>query len=125
MTPEMATPTPTPEKTKNQTPTQQNTQRQQMRWQQPQQKVREKKAADSSSPKTTEAGSGAGTGGGGEFGISADWRYALSMPRAGGGDDSLRGDVCLGEKEQQRVQEIFRRREATPAGSKVWAPVVR
>ena len=80
-------------------------------------------SGNSSSPKETEAGSVTGTGVRGEFGISADWVYALSMPDAGGGDASLRGDACLGEKEQQGVQEILRRREATPAGSKVGGPV--
>ena len=71
------------------------------------------------SPKQTAAGSVTGTGGG-EFGLSADWRYALSMPRRDGKGDSLKDEACLVDEKQENVNEILRRRKTTPAGSKVW-----
>ena len=56
----------------------------------------------------------------GEFGMSADWREAISMPRGGHkGGVSLRDDTCLTEEKQQDVHEILRRRKATPSESKV------
>lgn len=58
-------------------------------------------------------------GAGGEFGLSADWREALSVPGGGGGGgeggggEGLRGgDACLTEEKQAEVREILEKRGA-------------
>ena len=60
---------------------------------------------------------------GGEFGMSADWRHALSMPVVDGKESSWRDEHCLVDEKQDNVHEILRRRDATPVGSKVWSDV--
>lgn len=74
-------------------------------------------------------------GAGGEFGLSADWREAISMPdgkgegegEAGGGGSiaSLRGKACMTEEKRAEVQAILNKRRATPSTNKVRYTVER
>ncbi|CAN0164374.1 unnamed protein product [Scytosiphon promiscuus] len=83
------------------------------------------------STKSTERGDPADgyewKGAGGEFGLSADWREALSMPDGDGGGDhglgadggSLRGAACMTDEKRAEVGRILEKRGRTAATNKV------
>ena len=64
-------------------------------------------------------------GAGGEYGLSAEWREAISIRdgegEGGGGgiNTSLRGEACMAEESQAGVQEILERRRTIPPTKKV------
>lgn len=53
---------------------------------------------------------------GGAFGLSGDWRKALSTVESGKG---LRGEHCSTSEEQEKVERILQRRRKTPPTEKV------
>lgn len=57
---------------------------------------------------------------GGAFGLSGDWRKALSTVESGKG---LRGEHCSTSEEQEKVERILQRRRKTPPTEKVAACV--
>lgn len=57
-------------------------------------------------------------GAGGKFGLQADWRLAL-MKTGRNGQQSMKGEACLTDQEQEEVREILQRRMTAPA-KKVW-----
>ena len=56
-----------------------------------------------------------------KFGLSSDWREAILIPGRGHEDmgATMRGEHCMEDANQEEVRKILRRRNSTPAFSKV------
>ncbi|CAN0160707.1 unnamed protein product [Ascophyllum nodosum] len=60
---------------------------------------------------------------GGRYGLSCDWREAVSTPGANGGPATIRAEECAAEEKQELVREILDRRRRAPPDGRVAACV--
>lgn len=56
---------------------------------------------------------------GGKFGLSSDWREAVSASGRGGGEATMRGEKCMAAEKQEQVREVLGRRSRTSLDGKV------
>ena len=60
---------------------------------------------------------------GGRYGLSSDWREAVSTTGANGGPATIRAEECAAEGKQELVREILDRRRRAPPDGRVAACV--